>query len=76
MSIHYICRYCGTKIGTLENKIIDYETLGFHKLTESERMNMIQYEPDGNIQVKSICEDCHESFTINPSNYEHDYIIH
>jgi hypothetical protein len=64
------------KIGTIKNQILDYETLGFHKLTDHERASMIQYQTDGNIHVKSICENCHESFTINPSNYEHDYIIH
>lgn len=76
MSIHYFCRYCGTKLGTLDKKQYNYEQLGFHKLTEDERMNMIQYDLTGNIEVKSICENCHESFSINPSNYETDYIIH
>ncbi len=76
MAVHYFCRYCGIKLGTIEENVVDFETLGFHKLTEQERENMLQYEPNGDVNVKSICENCHESFTINPSNHENDYIIH
>lgn len=76
MAIHYTCRYCGINIGTITQSSVDSQLLGFHKLTEDERMDMINYDHDGDIHVKSICEDCHESFMTNPNNYENDYIIH
>lgn len=76
MAIHYTCRYCGIDIGTITQSSVDAQSLGFHKLTEDERLDMIQYDSKGNIHVKSICEDCHESFMTNPMNYENDYIIH
>jgi hypothetical protein len=76
MAIHYRCRYCGTDVGTIEEKQLDYEQLGFHTLSADERNEMVSYDGTGNIHVKCICEDCHESFTKNPLFYENDYIIH
>lgn len=76
MAIHYYCRYCGINLGTLEQESVDSEYLGFHKLTEDERLDMIEYDSTGHIKVKCICEDCHEAFMKNPDNYETDYIIH
>ncbi|WP_062350088.1 anti-sigma-F factor Fin family protein [Bacillus kwashiorkori] len=76
MALHYFCRYCGTKIGQLENISYHSNELGFDKLTDEERREMINYDASGNITINSICEDCHESFEKNPNNYENDFIIH
>ena len=75
MAIYYFCRHCGTEVGKLEQTAAP-DMLGFDKLTEQERQEMIQSDSFGNVHVKTICENCQESFTINPSNYENDYIIH
>ncbi|MCU9615285.1 anti-sigma-F factor Fin family protein [Caldibacillus lycopersici] len=76
MAVHYHCRHCGTTVGSLDNNNLYSEQLGFHKLSEDERQDMISYDSSGDIHVKCICEDCHESFAKNPLNYENDYIIH
>ena len=62
MAIHYILQILRDNIGTLDSDTVDSETLGFHKLTEAEHFDMINYDSSGNIEVKSICENCHESF--------------
>ena len=41
MAIHYHCRHCGVKLGTLEHNSIESERLGFHKLNDEERHDMI-----------------------------------
>lgn len=76
MAIHYQCRYCGQKLGSLDEKSVHAEQLGFHILSDEERQEMISYDSEGNIHVKSICEDCHESLSKNPIYYEIDHIIH
>lgn len=76
MALHYHCRHCRTKLGTIESTLIGSEQLGFHLLNEEERQEMIAYDSTGDIQVKAICEDCYESLQKNPGLYESDYIIH
>jgi hypothetical protein len=76
VAIHYYCRHCKTKIGTLDADKADAKRLGFHLLTEEERMEMIRYDPSGNVIVRCICEDCQESLQRNPNFYANDYIIH
>lgn len=76
MSMHYYCRHCGTKIGSLDQMNVHSESLGFHKLTEEERHDMIKYESNGDIHIRSICEDCQESLERNPNYHENDYLIH
>ncbi len=76
MAVYYHCRHCGKSLGKLDEKNLHSDQLGFHILTEEERQEMISYDSSGDIHVKSICEDCHESFTKNPFLYEDDYMIH
>lgn len=76
MALHYYCRHCGIKLGTIEQKTLQAEQLGFNQLNDEERQDMIVYDSAGNIQVKAICEDCFESLQKNPELYENDYIIH
>ncbi|WP_394239417.1 anti-sigma-F factor Fin family protein [Niallia oryzisoli] len=76
MAIHYHCRHCGVKLGTLEAFSVDSERLGLHTLSDEERQDMITYNSQGDIQIKSICEDCQESLEKNPQYYQNDFLIH
>jgi hypothetical protein len=76
MAIHYHCRHCGMQIGSLNQISIDSERLGIHTLTDEERRDLIAYQSNGDIAVKSICEDCHESLERNPEYYQNEFIIH
>ncbi|WP_332697251.1 anti-sigma-F factor Fin family protein [Halalkalibacter lacteus] len=75
MVIHYQCRHCKTKLGSLEQQQAHSESLGFNQLTSLERENMLSYNENGDIQVHSICEDCHEALTRNPDLYQLDNLI-
>lgn len=75
MAIHYRCRHCGVEIGTIEDSAVNSEQLGFHLLNDEERQEMITYDYQGNLQVKAICEDCHESLQRNPDYHQHDFLI-
>ncbi|NSL52890.1 anti-sigma-F factor Fin family protein [Calidifontibacillus erzurumensis] len=66
MPIRYFCRHCQVHIGDVDSDMIDARSLGFHLLSEEERLEMINYDSDGNIIVKSICEDCQEALERNP----------
>ncbi|MGD6857716.1 anti-sigma-F factor Fin family protein [Bacillus infantis] len=76
MALHYHCRHCGMKMGTLDNMSMHAESLGFHKLNEEERQDMILYGSSGDIHITSICEDCQESLERNPDYHQNDYLIH
>lgn len=70
MAILYRCRHCGTAVGQLEDSAVHSEQLGFHHLTNDERKEMIQYEQNGDITVKTICEDCQEALERNPEFHQ------
>ncbi|MFT8320034.1 MAG: anti-sigma-F factor Fin family protein [Bacillus sp. (in: firmicutes)] len=76
MAIHYHCRHCGVKIGTIDSDTVETNRLGLHVLTDVDRSEMINYSENGEIFIKSICEDCQESLMKNPNYYENDYLIH
>lgn len=75
MSLKYFCRHCGVMVGEVEQQKVHSERLGFNHLTEQERMEMIQYEPNGDIRVKTICEDCQEALERNPDLHQWDTFI-
>ncbi|CEG29553.1 anti-sigma-F factor Fin family protein [Bacillus sp. B-jedd] len=76
MAIHYVCRHCGTVIGSIEMPKADSVMLGLNILSGEDRAAMVSYEQNGDIQVRSICEDCQESFDKNPNLHQYDYLIH
>ncbi|MBL4954205.1 anti-sigma-F factor Fin family protein [Neobacillus sp. OS1-32] len=76
MAIHYYCRHCGVKLGSIEQVSVHSEVLGLDKLTEQERQDMVIYEPSGDIQIRAICEDCQESLERNPDYHQYDFLIH
>ncbi|MBB5325844.1 hypothetical protein HNQ34_002945 [Anoxybacillus tepidamans] len=75
MALHYYCRHCGVKVGMIDRVPLYSEQLGFHHLTEKERLAMISYLPNGEIHVKTICEDCHEALERNPELYQYEKFI-
>ncbi|MBM6616102.1 anti-sigma-F factor Fin family protein [Bacillus suaedaesalsae] len=75
MSIHYNCRHCGVNIGSIDRMSVHSEELGFHQLSDEERLDMINYQENGEIHVKSICEDCQEALDRNPHYHENQTFI-
>ncbi|UCZ53311.1 anti-sigma-F factor Fin family protein [Bacillus shivajii] len=76
MAIHYYCRHCSQKVGTLSDWSADEEQLGFQQLTDEERKEMIEYDSKGHIQVKTICEDCEDTLRTNPDYHAYDSFLH
>ncbi|HET7629487.1 MAG TPA: anti-sigma-F factor Fin family protein [Bacillales bacterium] len=70
MAITYQCRYCGTQIGQLQNEFYHAEQLGFNHLTVEERREMIHYNDNGEVLVKTVCEDCQEALERNPDYHQ------
>lgn len=75
MEIHYVCRHCDVQIGSLKQDKCSAEALGFQQLTEDDRQSMLHYKQNGTIEVKTICEDCHEAMERTPSYHELDTFI-
>ncbi|WLR50908.1 anti-sigma-F factor Fin family protein [Bacillus tianshenii] len=70
MAIRYYCRHCGYKVGEISDLTASAERLGFHHLTDQERLDMLTYQANGDIDVKTICEDCHEALHRNPDFHQ------
>ncbi|SET78799.1 Protein of unknown function [Oceanobacillus limi] len=75
MSIVYKCRHCGGTIGRLEQQIVDTSVLGWDKLSDEDKKEMIDYTESGDVQIQAICENCEESLGHHPEYHELDYFI-
>ncbi|MDX8363138.1 MULTISPECIES: anti-sigma-F factor Fin family protein [Bacillaceae] len=75
MSLHYYCRHCGIKVGSIERVSLYTESLGFQLLSDQERQEMLSYEDNGDIKVLTICEDCQEALNRNPDFHLYETFI-
>ncbi|WP_407272203.1 anti-sigma-F factor Fin [Radiobacillus sp. PE A8.2] len=75
MAIVYKCNHCGNVIGELHQQVVDTQTLGLDHLSQEDRRQMIEYQSNGNVQIKTICEDCQDSLEQNPQYHELDFFI-
>ena len=75
MSIIYKCRHCEHVIGKIDQQVVDTSMLGWEQLSTEDKQDMIQYQSNGDIHIKSICEDCEDSLGRYPEYHELDYFI-
>ncbi|MCT2534312.1 anti-sigma-F factor Fin family protein [Aquibacillus koreensis] len=75
MAIVYKCSHCDNLVGQLDHHTVDTQALGWNNLSSEDRKQMIQYQNNGDIQIKTICEDCQESLDRNPHYHELDFFI-
>ncbi|TMN22329.1 DUF2757 family protein [Lentibacillus cibarius] len=75
MPIVYICRHCGQKIGKLDQQMVDASMLGLDQLSAEDMREMIHYQDNGDMEIKSICESCEESLGSHPQYHELDHFI-
>lgn len=75
MAIHYNCRHCGVNVGTIDSSSLHSESLGLQFLTNDERKDMIAYQSNGDITIKTICEDCQEALERNPEFHQYEQFI-
>ena len=73
MDGHYYCRHCGCKIGSITAEKVYGFVLG--QLTEQERLEMIHFDENGNIYIKTICESCQETLASYPEYYEYELFL-
>lgn len=73
MNTHYYCRHCGYQVGSIEKE----EAQGFiiGQLTEEEKLEMLHFDEDGNIYIKTICEPCQQALEHNPHYHEYDMFL-
>jgi hypothetical protein len=75
MAVIYQCKHCSQTIGELTHQIVDTKQLGLDQLTAEERREMINYQHNGDVQIKTICENCQEALERNPHYHELDFFI-
>ncbi|WP_430789385.1 anti-sigma-F factor Fin [Virgibacillus flavescens] len=75
MSIVYSCRHCGNEVGRINQPVIDTETLGLDKLSTDDLKEMVLFKQNGDVQIKTICENCEASLGQNPHYHELDFFI-
>ncbi|WP_170005977.1 anti-sigma-F factor Fin family protein [Bacillus fonticola] len=70
MALHYVCRHCQSQVGTLDQERLATTNLGFDVLTNAERQNMISFMSNGDLEIKTICEECQEALDQSPHYHE------
>ncbi|WP_280772193.1 anti-sigma-F factor Fin family protein [Salipaludibacillus daqingensis] len=75
MAIHYYCRHCHQKIGSIPSTI-DSRQLGIDQLNEQEKQEMIEYDTKGHVHIRTICEDCEQTLKQYPTYHEQESFIH
>lgn len=74
MSIQYVCKYCRSQLGEIEQTVISEEQLGFDALSPEEKKSILQYREDGQIVAYVICEHCQETLDRHPELSLYTYI--
>ncbi|MGM8366142.1 anti-sigma-F factor Fin [Virgibacillus sp. W0181] len=75
MSIIYKCRHCGDEIGKLDQEMVNTSMLGWDQLSVEDKKEMIQYQSNGDVHIKAICENCEVSLGQHPHYHELDFFI-
>ncbi|MCP8618175.1 anti-sigma-F factor Fin family protein [Salirhabdus salicampi] len=75
MAVVYSCRYCGNTVGEIQEPVVEEQQLGLDRLTNEERLEMVEYNGNGDIEIKTICEHCHEALNRNPEYHELDNFL-
>ncbi|MDC3417931.1 anti-sigma-F factor Fin family protein [Aquibacillus salsiterrae] len=75
MAIVYTCNHCNNVVGKLDQEIVDTQSLGWNELSAEDRNALIEYQANGDVKIKTICEDCQESLEKNPAYHELDNFI-
>lgn len=74
MAIYYRCRHCQNNIGMLEDRGWTDRDLGFDRLTQEERNDIILHD-NGNTYVYVICDHCQEILDHYPDRILSPYLI-
>ncbi|WP_371069834.1 anti-sigma-F factor Fin [Sediminibacillus sp. JSM 1682029] len=75
MSLVYQCKHCGNEVGKLNQQELDEQQLGFDTLSQDEKREMIQYQANGDVHIKTICENCQASLEQHPHYHELDHFL-
>ncbi|WP_217588344.1 anti-sigma-F factor Fin family protein [Lentibacillus saliphilus] len=75
MAIIYKCSHCGHEIGRLDQRVVHTSMLGWDQLSEKDKRHMIHYQNNGDVQIRSICENCEQSLGQHPQYHELDHFI-
>ncbi|GGM36700.1 anti-sigma-F factor Fin [Paraliobacillus quinghaiensis] len=75
MAIKYKCHHCNHILGTLDHQYVETNALGLQHLSVEDRKEMIQYLSNGDIEIKTICEDCQDTLEQNPDYHALDSFI-
>ncbi|MGM9987004.1 MAG: anti-sigma-F factor Fin [Bacillaceae bacterium] len=75
MSIRYYCRYCGSLLGTIQHEHINEISIVLEQLSDDEKKEILSFSKDGNILIKTVCENCEQTLDGNPNYYEYDTFL-
>ncbi|WP_037465057.1 anti-sigma-F factor Fin [Shimazuella kribbensis] len=56
--VEYVCRFCQSSLGKLNDSVYSEAELGLDQLTTEEREDIIIHDTNGQMQVRVVCENC------------------
>jgi hypothetical protein len=67
--IHYSCRHCNTEVGSIPFASAEEIIRELQKAEEGKGEQFLEYDENGSMTVRCICEQCEQSLQMNPEYY-------
>lgn len=67
--IRYSCRHCNTEVGSIPLSSAEEIIRELQKVEEGHGEHFLEYDENGSMTVRCICEQCEQSMRMNPDYY-------
>lgn len=67
--IRYSCRHCNTEVGSIPLSSADEIIRELKRMEEGHDQQFVEYDENGSMTVRCICEQCEQSLRMNPDYY-------
>lgn len=67
--IRYSCRHCNSEVGSIPLSSAEEIIRELQKAEEVQGEHFLEYDENGSMTVRCICEQCEQSMRMNPDYY-------
>ncbi|MCG7346218.1 anti-sigma-F factor Fin family protein [Sporosarcina sp. ACRSL] len=67
--IRYSCRHCNTEVGSIPFSSAEEIIRELEKAEQGQDEQFLEYDKNGSVTVRCICEQCEQSLRQNPDYY-------
>ncbi|MCM3712169.1 anti-sigma-F factor Fin [Sporosarcina luteola] len=67
--VRYSCRHCNTEVGSIPLSSAEEILRELKNAEEGQGEHFLEYDKNGSMTVRCICEQCEQSLRMNPNYY-------